>query len=144
MHTWFISRVLGKIHKWMIFLPVGGLASLTPYLLQDLSLFCFTRRLKRKPIVSCRIYRCFATLRRLKRNPTILQEFVLLTCNYRSTKRQFSLLPSTLRGRQVSYNRSVILCENLCNILFVYNKLSYIFINSVSYYHWYSPIIFVC
>ena len=84
---------------------------------------------------SCEIYRCFATSRRLKRNPTILQEFVPLTCNYRSNKRQFSLLPSNLRGRQVSYHLSIVLCENLCNILFFNNELSYIFINSVFYYH---------
>ena len=49
---------------------------------------------------SCNIYRFFATSRKLKRNPTILQGFVPLTCNYRSKKRQFSLLPSNLRGGQ--------------------------------------------
>ena len=60
---------------------------------------------------------------------------MLLACNYRSEKRQFSLLSSNLRGRQVSYPLSIILCEDLCIILFIYNKLSYIFINSVFYYH---------
>ena len=43
-----------------------------------------------------------------------------------------------LRGRQVSYHLSIVLCENLCNILFFYckyNKLSYVFINLVFYYH---------
>ena len=103
---------------------------------------------------SHKIYCCFATSRRQtktkllpakfiafwlphgdKQNTTILQGFVPLTCNYRSKKRQFSLLPSNLRGRQVSYHLSIILCENLCNILFIYNELSYTFINSVFYYH---------
>ena len=84
---------------------------------------------------SCEIYRCFATSRRLKRNATILQGFVPLTCNNRSNKRQFSLLPSNLRGWQVSYHLSIVLCVNICNILFVYNKLSDTFINSVFYYH---------
>ena len=64
-----------------------------------------------------------------------VQGFVPLTWNYRSKKRKFSLLPSHLRGWQVSYHLSITLCENLCNILFIYNKLSYIFINSVFYYH---------
>ena len=93
---------------------VGGLASLTPYLLQTSSLFCY--------------------LTETQRNPTMLQEFVPLTCNYRSNKRQFSLLPSNLRGRPVSYHLSIILCVDLCNNLFIYNKLSHIFMHSVFYY----------
>ena len=84
---------------------------------------------------SYEICRCFATSWSRKRNPTILQGFVSLTCNYRSKKRQISFLLYNLRGRQVSYHLSIILCENLCNILFIYNKLSYIFINSVFHYH---------
>ena len=99
VHVRFISRVLSKIRKQIIFIPTGGLASLTPnYLLRNLSLFCYTRRFKRKP--------------------TILHKLVPLTCNDRRNKPQFSLLPSNSRGRQVSYHLSIILCENLGNNLF--------------------------
>ena len=78
------------------------------------------------------IYR-FATSRKLKRNQPILTGFVSLTCNYRSNKWQFSLLPSNLRGRQASYHLNIDLCADLFNIIFVYNKLSCT--NSVFYYH---------
>ena len=84
---------------------------------------------------SCEIYRCFATSRRLKRNQTILQDFVPMACNYRCNKRQFSLLPSNIRGRQVSYHLSNVSCVYLSKILFVYDKSSHTFINSVFYYH---------
>ena len=84
---------------------------------------------------SCEIYRCSATSRRLKWNLTILEEFVPLTCNYRSNKRQFSILPSNIRGSQVSYHLSIVPCVNLYQILLIYNKLSHIFINSVFFYH---------
>ena len=86
MHARFFSRVLSKIRKRIIFIPVGGLASLTPYLLKDLSLFCYTRNSKENQTTSCEIDRCFATSWKLKRNPTILQEFVPLTWNYTPKK----------------------------------------------------------
>ena len=50
-------------------------------------------------------------------------------------KRQFSLLPSNLRGKQVSYQLSIVSCVNMYQILFVYNKSSHTIINSVFYYH---------
>ena len=103
-----------------MFIATGGLTSLTPnYLLRNVSLFCYTRR--------------------LKRNPTILQDFVPLACNYWSNKRQFFLLPSNLRGRQVSYQLSIVSCVNIYQILFVYNESSHIIINSVFYYHFEQP-----
>ena len=44
-------------------------------------------------------------------------------------------MPSKLTGRQVSYHLSIILCENLHRILFIYNKLFHLFVYSVFYYH---------
>ena len=98
---------------------------------------CFSRHGDSNENQTCsfEIYRCFASSRRRKRNRTILQELVPLACNCRSNKRQFSLLPSNIRGRQVSYHLSIVLCVNLYIILFIHKKLSHIFINSVFYYH---------
>ena len=64
----------------------------------------------------------------------ILQDFMPLACDYRSNKRQFSLLPSNLKGRQVSYHTSIVLCVHLYKILFIYNKVAHIFMNLVFYY----------
>ena len=113
MHAWFISRVLSKIRNRIIFLPVGGLASLTPYVLQNLLLFCYTPRLKRK-------------LNYLLRN-------LSLFCYFTETQTKPNYLARICAV--VSYHLSIILCENLCNILFIYDDLSHTFINLVFYYH---------
>ena len=93
-----------------LFTTLHTLASLTlNYLLRNLLLFCYTRR--------------------LKRNQNIIQDFVPLVCNYRSNKRLFSFLPSNLRGRQVIYHMSIVPCVNSSYTLFVYNKLSHTIYN---------------
>ena len=135
MHAWFISRILSKIRKLIIFLLDGGRASLHHTSCKIYRCFATHGDSDENETTSWEIYRCFATSRRLKRNQTILQDFVPLACNYRSNKRQFSLLSCNLRGRQVSYHLSIVLCVNICNILYVYNKLSHTFINLVFYYH---------